>query len=228
MRSEVQSYRLTYRGKPAGTHTLTTVSDGETTYMEGRMQLQGGLRQGTVQQRSSFHSKHFHSIHFEESNLGRGDKRSFRIDFDEREGLIRARKGNDVAEQPYIKAYRDPLSMLHELRALERDTETLRVPMLGKDVTARMVGATPIDTPMGMRTARTYLLQPGGSYVYLDDRAPHLILKLVQRLDDHHLDAVLLRVSQEDGTPAWATQQQQPKRRRSRRRRGRRGKSHGN
>lgn len=227
MRSEVQSFRLTYRGKPAGTHTLTTFTDGETTYMEGRMQLQGGLRQGTVQQRSRFHSRLFHSIHFEEGNLGRGDKRSFSIDFDENTGLIRARKGNDVAEQPYIKAYRDPLSMLHELRALERDTETLRIPMLGKDVTARMVGANPIDTPLGMRTARTYLLQPGASYVYLDDRAPHLILKLVQRLDEFHLDAVLLRVSQEESTPDWATEQQ-PKRRRSRRRRGRRGKSRGN
>lgn len=224
MPAEVQSYRLTYRGKPAGTHTLTTFAKGATTFMEGRMLLQGSLRGSTVQQRSRFHSQRFHSQRFEEDDLDRGGKRSFRIDFDAHKGLVEARQGQDVATQPYLLPYRDPLSMLHELRALDERTESVRIPMLGKEVTARMVGTTVIDTPFGERNARTFLLSPGGSYVYLDSRAPHLILKLVQRIDDNFLEAILIRVGQEDEMPDWSAPKP-AKRRRSRRRRGRRSRS---
>lgn len=225
MSAEVQSYRLSFRGKPAGTHTLTTVVQGGIVFMEGKLQLQGGPQPGTVEQRSRFESGRFHSLQFEEDNLTRGDKRSFVVEFDHSEGLVRARKGQDVSEQPYLKPYRDPLSMLHELRSLDPAVETMTIPMLGKDVTARLVGAAELDTPLGRRNARSYQLQPGGSYLYLDDEAPHLILKMVQRLDEHYLDVVLVRVGHDDAIPEWAARQQdqqQSKRKRPRRRRGRR------
>jgi hypothetical protein len=224
MPTEVQSYRLTYRGKPAGTHTLTTFEREGTTFMEGRMHLQGGLRQGTVQQRSRFDSETFESRHFEESNQSRGDKRNFDVEVLEAQGLVRGRKGQEVVELPSLLPYRDPLSMLHELRTLDASAELVRIPMHGKDVSAKLLSTAPLDTALGKRTARTYLLQPGGSYVYLDSQAPNLILKLVQRLDEAYVEAQLIKVASENAEPDWATQQPPRQRKRSRRRRGRRRK----
>lgn len=225
MPTEVQSYRLTYRGKPAGTHTLTTFERNGTTFIEGRMHIQGGLRQSTVQQRSRSDSASFESRHFEESNQARGDKRTYRVERDDERGLIRARKGQEVVEVPALLPFRDPLSMLHELRTHGAEADLLRFPMHGKDVTAKLVGSATIETGFGEREARTFSLQPGGSYVYLDVEAPHAILKLMQRLDEAYLEALLVKVASDEAAPDWATSSQPRRRKRSRRRRGRRKRS---
>lgn len=122
--------------------------------------------------------------------------------------------------------------MLLELRELG-DAEHALVPMLGKDVTVQRVGEVELDTPMGAREAVAYLLHPGGSVVYVDREPPHLLLKFTQRLVDGFVDAVLVRVDEENeledfeapGNGGGSRRRGSGKRRRrSRRRRPRRGK----
>ena len=226
MPAEIQSYRLTLRGKPVGTHTVTTVTQDQTTFMEGRFLLQNGLRPANIQQRSRFHSSEFFSYRFTEVSSGHGDNRTFDVTFNSQQGLVEARKGQDRASIPLLMPYRDPLSMLFELRRLEAGTESHRIPMLGKDVVARLVSDSTIDTGRGVRPAVTYALHPGASCLYLDQEYPHHILKLTQRLDDHFLEAILVKVAVEDAVPDWTMETPasgRPRTRRRKRRRRRRG-----
>lgn len=194
---EVCSYRLTLRGKPAGTHVLKTEGRGRHTQLEGRAQFQGPLGLATVQQRSRCHAQRHFSLRFREETQERNEQRVFDVTFDNQQGLVTATKGaKDVARMPYLRPYRDPLSILHELRSLG-EVESAHVPMLGKDVTVQFVGEHDLETALGKKRARVYLLHPGQSVVYVDVDAPHTILKLTQRLPDGHLDALLVKVGSE-------------------------------
>lgn len=197
MAVEVCSYRLTLRGKPVGTHVLKTEGRGRHTQLEGRAQFQGTLGLATVQQRSRCHSQRHFSLRFREETQERTEQRVFDVTFDAQNGVVTAAKGaKDVARMPYLRPYRDPLSLLHELRSLG-ETELARLPMLGKDVTVQFVGEVDLDTALGPRRARAYLLHPGQSVVYVDVAPPHTILKLTQRLAEGHLDALLVKVASE-------------------------------
>lgn len=230
---EVCSYRLSHKGKPVGTQVLKASAQGKVALLEGKAMFQGGLGQATVVQRSRCHAARHFSHRFREESSERSGNRTFDVVFDPQEGLVTASKGRDEAVTPYDRPYRDPLSLLQELRTLE-GTDHLRVPMLGKDVTVQLVGEVELDTVLGPRSARAYLLHPGGSVVYVDARPPHLLLKLTQRLSDGVVDALLVKVEQEAAMEDWTRESGGggkgggKRRRRSRRRRPRRNKKRGN
>jgi hypothetical protein len=229
---EVCSYRLTHKGKPVGSHELKTFHRGRVTLLEGRAQFQGLLGTTTIVQRSRCGGRERWSQRFREETKERSGQRTFDVSFDANEGLVTASKGREQATAPYLLPYRDPLSLLLELRELG-DADHAVVPMLGKDVTIQRVGEVEVDTPMGTRKAVAYLLHPGGSVVYVDREPPHLLLKFTQRLVDGFVDAVLVKVDEENeledfegsGSEGGSRHRGSGKRRRrSRRRRPRRGK----
>jgi hypothetical protein len=221
MSVEVCSYRLTVRGTPVGTHVLRTEHRGQVTHLEGRMMLQGSLGQVTTTQVSRVHRRRFESRAFREDTERRGEKRIYDVTFDTGRGLVRATRGpGDEANVAYILPYRDPLGLLNELRALEPSEEPVRVPMLGKDVTVLYLGVTELDTALGKLSAHAYRLHPGHAYVYVEVGEPRAILQMSQRVDGQLLDALLVKVAQEDAMPVRESERpRQGKRRRRRRRR---------
>lgn len=230
MSVEVHSYRLDLHGTPAGRHVLRAREEGRQARLEGEASFDGALPSATVVQLSRCHRDRMTSYEFRERTRDRGGEHQLHVDFDGREGLVRLRRGaNDVAETPYLLPFRDPLSMLRELRRAPEDLERLRIPMLGHDVVARALGEVDLGTELGARRARAWLLQPGGAWVWVDVEPPHPILKFTQRLEDRRLDALLVSIAQETRMPGWdAAEGRAPKpRRKGRRRRRRRGRGGG-
>jgi|SRR5690606_29952450 len=224
MSVEVCSYRLTMRGKPVGTHVLKTENKGRFTRMEGKANFQGGLGNLSVAQSSRSSSETHHSLRFREQTQERAENRTFDVAFDEALGLVRASRGpRDVAETPYLRPYRDPLSLLNEIRNLG-DRGALNVAMLGKDVSVQFVGEVDLSTSLGAKRARAYVLHPGQSVVYVDVQSPHTILKLTQRLADGLVDALLVKVASEASLEAFGEEErrQDPESRSGKKRRGRR------
>lgn len=194
---EVLSYRLSHRGKPVGSQTIKTADLGRHAQLEGRTQFQGPLGTHTVVQRSRCHARGV-SLRFREETQERNDTRRFDVTFDPRQGLVTAVKGpKDNASVPYLLPYRDPLSLLHEIRQLGAIEGPVRVPLLGKEVTVQLAGEVDLDTALGPRRARAYVFHPGQSVVYVDVEAPHAILKLTQRLPDGLVEALLVKVATE-------------------------------
>lgn len=224
MSVEVCSYRLTMRGKPVGTHVLKTENKGRFTRMEGKSYFQGGLGNLNVAQSSRSSSDTHHSLRFREETQERSENRTFDVAFDQAAGVVTATRGpRDVAETPYIRPYRDPLSLLNEIRGLGERGAT-NVAMLGKDVTVQYVGEVELSTSIGHKRARAYLLHPGQSVVYVDVQSPHTILKLTQRVADGHVDALLVKVASEPALEAFGEEErrQDPEGRSGKKRRGRR------
>jgi hypothetical protein len=223
MPTEVCHYRLSLRGKPVGSHVLSTAFRGRTAFLEGRLQVQGSLGNAAITQRSKVHRQQFFSFSFEEETNAPGDRRQFQVTFDIEAGLVRASKGSDEASVPYVTSLEDPLGLLYHLRHLApEDGETLRVPMLGKDVTVERVGRTTLDTALGEQEAQAFALHPGGSYVYVATQAPHPILMMSQRVGGQVLEAHLVRIDEEAESPPQDTDDAREARRGGRRRRRRR------
>lgn len=224
MSVEVCSYRLTMRGKPVGTHVLKTERRGRFTRMEGTASFQGGLGTLSVVQSSRSGTDTHHSLRFREETAERNENRRFDVTFDEARGVVRAARGpRDVAEVPYLRPYRDPLSLLDEVRGLGGSGAS-GVAMLGKDVTIQFVGEIDLSTAIGERRAWAYLLHPGQSAVYVDVESPHTILKLTQRVAEGYVDALLVRVASESALEAFgeddartSAEQKSGKKRRGRR-----------
>jgi hypothetical protein len=230
---EVCSYRLTSRGRPVGSQTLSRSERGRTAFLEAKVQLQGALGQGSIVQSSRAHAERHTSQQFREETNLRGDQRQYDVRFDRDQGLVVANRGrSDRASVPYLRPYRDPLSLLSELRALAAAPWTeearLRVPMLGKDVVVYRANEVEAVGPWGTTRARAFHLHPGGSVVVVELAPPHRILRLVQRLADGVVEATLVRTDEEERMQtldAPAEERAAPSRRRGRRRgRRRRGK----
>ena len=224
MPTELCNYRLNLYGKAVGTHTLRTQPGKKGVLLEARMTLQGSLGQKTITQTSQLNPA-LESVRFTEETQEPSQTRTFEVTFDGVRGVVRfaQREGNknDLAEEPYLLPYRDPLGLLHALR--ERP-ERLRVPLLGKEVVAERLAEVTLETALGERRAHPYVLSPGLSYVYVDATPPHLILRLTQRFDGGLLDAFLVKVVQEES----AIREEPRPAKRSRRRRRRRGRRGGN
>lgn len=220
---EVVSYRLSHRGKPVGSQTIKTADLGRHAQLEVRSQFQGGFGVGTVVQRSRCFDGGV-SLRFNEETQDRSESRKFDVVFDTRQGLITASKGSkDSAQIPYLLPYRDPVSLLHEIRKLGVLEAPYRVPMLGKEVTVQFVGEVELETVLGRRPAYAYVLHPGQSVIYVDVKEPRTILKLTQRLPDGQLDALLVKVATEASMDPFGDQvEQKPKSSKSGRRRGQR------
>ena len=84
---------------------------------EARLQLQGTLGNVTVIQTSRSDAREHHSLQWREALEGRQDQPPFEVHFDAEQGVVRATSGrHDQASVPYLLPYRDPLSLLRELR----------------------------------------------------------------------------------------------------------------
>ncbi len=206
------TYRLNARGRPAGRLILRTGERGRVALVEARLQLQGGLGQATWTQTSRCHPQHHHSLRWHEESEGQGDARSFEVRFDADAGLVTATRGRqDTASVPYLLPYRDPLSLLRELRAATaaeaagRPGKPLpwRIPLLGKDVVVVRAQDVELDVQGGRRRGRAFTLYPGGSAVVVDLQPPHAILRMTQRLPDAVLEATLVDVSEEPTMSGW-------------------------
>ena len=219
---EVWSYRLLLRGKSVGSQVFKTLERGSVISIESKLVMQSGSGQQTVTQKSLASRDMGYSLSFQEELIGPGERRQFRLEFDQESGLVRVSRGNgDSAEAPYTRPYRDPLGLLHQVRNLGHKETSVRVPMLGKDVVIEPSGVSELDTVAGPRQARVYALYPGGSYVYVDALPPHTILKLTQRLDLALLDAVLIKIDEEDALHIEPPKPSKRKRRKRRRKRKR-------
>lgn len=184
--------------------------------------LQGSLGQLVTTQMSRVNRRWHVSLGFREDIEKRGENRAYEVVFDSGQGLVRAsRGGGDEASIPYIRPYRDPLSLLNELRSIEPADEPLRIPMLGKEVTVLYLGTTSLDTALGQRTAHAYRLHPGSAYVYVDQADPRPILQMSQRVDGQLLDVVLVKIDHEQAMPTREPERPKQGRRRRRRRRRR-------
>lgn len=196
------------------------------------MQLQGALGTATWTQTSRCHAQRHHSLRWHEESEGRGDARSFEVRFDADAGLVIATRGRqDQASLPYLKPYRDPLSLLRELRAWTAQDAAegrgpralpVRVPLLGKDVVVVRASDVEVEAQGVRRRGRAYTLHPGGSVVVVDLAPPHAILRLVQRLPDATLEASLVDVAEEPTMAGWDEPAEPAAKRASGRRRGRR------
>lgn len=223
MSVEVHTYRLELQGVAAGQHVLRSRDEARQTRLEAELNLEGPLGPAHVVQLGRCHRDKMTSHEFRERTRDRHGEREMRIEFDGKDGLIRMRRnGSDTAETPYLRPFRDPLSMLLELRRTEVHDRPLRIPMLGKTVLARPLGEVDLDTSLGPKRARVYLMQPGGSWAWIDVEPPHAILKLTQRLPDGRLDALLASVASGTQLPGWTSADDPGKRRTSRKRRRRR------
>ncbi len=234
---EALAYRLTHHGRPAGRLLVRSGERGRVAVVEARLQLQGVLGQATITQTSRSHADRHHSLGWRETSEGRGDGRPFDVVFDLDAGIVTATVGrHDTASVPYLLPYRDPLSLIRELRAVTASTRggpapsaPWRIPLLGKDVQVARVVDVEVEQGGGQRRGRGYVLHPGGSFVVIDLAPPHVPLKLVQKLPEGVLEALLVEVSEEDGMPGLGdgradddtTKASSGRRRPRRRRRGR-------
>lgn len=223
MSVEVVSYRLTYRGKPVGTHVIKTEVAGKVRRMESRAAFQGLLGNSTVTQRSRSSASSHSSLRFREETQEREGKRVYEVRFDAQTGLVQASTGpKDVATAPYIRPYRDPLSLLGQVRSLAGQSVT-GVALLGKDVTVQYAGEVELSTALGEKRAWAYVLHPGGSVVYVDVGGSHTILKMTQRLPEGHVDSLIVSVASEATLGSFGEdEKEKPGKRASSRRRGRR------
>jgi len=226
---EVLEYRLDVRGVPAGRHVLRSEDEGRDARLEGEATFEGPLGPARVLQLSRCHANLMTSREFRETTHDRSGERRMRIEFDDGDGLVRMRRGDELAETPYLESFRDPLSMLRELRRADPAALRIRIPMLGKVVEARALGEVELATELGPKRARAYQLHPGGSWIWVDAEPPHTILKFTQRTPDGLVDAVLVKVAQETELPGWDAEEgrggAKKRGKRRRRRRGRGGRS---
>lgn len=213
MAIEAFTYRLNARGRAAGRLLLRQGEREQLTLLESRMQLQGPLGNSTHTQFSRSIRHTHQALLYRESNEGRADARPFEVQFNPEQGVVRAQQGRtEAALAPYLQPYRDPLSMLHELRT---QTATLagspdsnlrvpfRIPMLGKDVTVSRAEVIEMDVQGTRQRAMAYTLHPGGSMVFVAMQAPFAIVRLLQRLPEGWLEATLVEVGSERTMTGW-------------------------
>lgn len=226
---EVHTYRLEVRGTVAGRHVMRQQEEQHEVRMEAEMDLEPPLGPCNVVQLSRSAREENESIEFAEHQEDRQGHHAFRVDFDRGRGQVLMRRDQqDQAAVPFLLPFRDPLSMLRELRRVSPETDQVRIPMLGKSVVARTLGEVDLDTALGPRRARSYLLQPGGSRVWIDTKPPHAILRLSQAMPDHLLEARIVTIGHDTRMPAWERfggdgDRKSSRKRRRRRRRGRGG-----
>jgi hypothetical protein len=210
---EALTYRLNARGRPAGRLLLQSGVRRQVALMEARLQLQGTLGNLTVVQTSRSDARAHHSLHWREALEGRNDQPPFEVHFDAEQGVVRASRGrSDQASVPYLLPYRDPLSLLRELRDrtahdVGRDLEPAptpwRIPLLGKEVLITAIRDGVMENRDEERLVRSYTLHPGGSVVVVERHAPYPIIRFLQRLPDTVLEATLVELGSSTSMSGW-------------------------
>ncbi len=192
-------YSLTLQGSPVGNYAVLTHKSKKGIFLESHLVLQGSLGKQAITQYSCLHSSDLYSLSFREETLDHNQHRSWAVSFDSINGLVTAsRNKDDVVAVPYILPFQDPLGLLYQIRKLKNDLP-MQIAMLGKNVLVNLVKIGQFSTALGKREARVYILHPGGSYVYVDTKAPHYILKLTQKLQHQFVESSLVKVIEEKG-----------------------------
>nr|WP_246363387.1 hypothetical protein [Deinococcus budaensis] len=164
-------------------------------------------------QTSRLHPRSLTSLSYSEGD-GQG-RASFETTFDRRAGLVTLRQGRDEAAAPLTTDHHDPVSLLLWLRTLAGGAEAdpglpaaplPAAPLLSAQLAGGRVRVQRLpDGEVGGVPAHAYFLRPGGAYVYVEQAAPHRLLRLIQPTDFGPVEATL-----------QPTRRPQPERRRRR------------
>jgi hypothetical protein len=207
---ETYSYTLTLAGRFAGTQDWVVRPDKGTLVVRVQTDFSGALPAGRTVQESRIQPETGFSLAYAEAE-GSSRKPHFETVFDEQSGVVTLRQGKDEATQPLLEDHHDPLSLLLWLRraSLTRDLQSPEdtplngspddfsaAPAEARMITARMVGGRvhlqplPDSEVLGL-AARVYFLRPGGAYVYVEQDAPHRLLRLIQPSDFGPVEALM-------------------------------------
>ncbi|MGY2893709.1 hypothetical protein [Deinococcus sp. UYEF24] len=214
---EAYTYTLTLGGRFAGTQEWVIRPDKGTLVTRVQTDFGGALPAGRTVQESRIQPETGFSLAYAEAE-GSSRKPHFETVFDEHSGMVTLRQNKDEASAPLLEGHHDPLSLLLWLRQTARAAppeaqagaaedrppeDTAPGDTAAKDplpeaqmVTVRMVGGRvhlqplPASEVQGL-AAQVYFLRPGGAYVYVEQDAPHRLLRLIQPSDFGPVEALL-------------------------------------
>ena len=198
MTPETFAYTLTLGGRFAGTQEWVVRPDRGSTVVRVQTDFGGPLPAGRRVQESRLDPQTGFSLAYAEAE-GSSRKPSFETVFDPHSGLVTLRQGKDEASLPLLEDHHDPLSLLLWLRGLHPEApDEAAVPGTSEQrmVTVRMVGGRvhvqPLpDSEVRGAAAHVYFLRPGGAYIYVEQEAPHRLLRLIQPSDFGPVEALL-------------------------------------
>ena len=197
---EAFAYTLTLGGRFAGTQDWVVRPDKGTLVVRVQSDFSGALPAGRRVQESRIELETGYSLAYAEAE-GSSRKPHFETIFDRNAGTVTLRQGKDEASQPLLEGHHDPLSLLLWLRGQTSwsQTGTAQADVPAAEPTAlsaRLVGGrVHVQTLQGGSVqgleARVYFLRPGGAYVYVEQQAPHRLLRLIQPSDFGPVEALL-------------------------------------
>lgn len=233
MSVEALTYRLTSRGRPAGNHVLRQETRGGQAYLEARTTWEGVLAGHTLTQRSRCGRDDPASFEFHEREEDRQGAREFHVTFDAEQGLVTAhRSTGERADVPYLNDFRDPLSMLREIRTLGGASDPVRIPMLGKTVSVFDLGEEILEVGGRQRSTHRYQVRPGNAWLWVDREGRGAIVRFTQRFSEGVVEGWLVHEGQESALAEWrdaggeASESRKRRRRKRRRRKRSRGSGH--
>lgn len=204
---EAFSYTLTLGGRYAGAQDWVIRLEKGQLLARVQTDFSGALPAGRRVQESRMNPRTYASAAYAEAE-GQNRRPHFETIFDERSGLVTLRQGKDEATHPLLTAHHDPLSLLLWLRGQPQEDA---VRMVGGVV---HVQALPDSTVQG-QTAQVYFLRPGGAYVYVEEQAPHRLLRLIQPSDFGPVEATLNTERPRTSPKAGEKQPEKPAERRA-------------
>ena len=197
---EAFAYTLTLGGRFAGTQDWVVRPDKGTLVVRVQSDFSGALPAGRRVQESRIELETGYSLAYAEAE-GSSRKPHFETIFDRNAGTVTLRQGKDEASQPLLEGHHDPLSLLLWLRGQTSWSQagTAQADAPAADPTAlsaKLVGGrVHVQTLQGGSMqgleARVYFLRPGGAYVYVEQQAPHRLLRLIQPSDFGPVEALL-------------------------------------
>lgn len=174
---------LTLGGRYAGQQDWAIHGERGTLTARVQTEFGGVLPEVRRVQTSRMHARTLSSLHYAEGDGGRA---SFETNFDHRAGVVTLRQGRDEAQTPLTVDHHDPVSLLLWLRILEGQERAEARLTGGKALIQRLA-----DAEVGGQSAYVYFLRPGGAYVYIEQAAPHRLLRLIQPTDFGPIEANL-------------------------------------
>ena len=180
--AEQFSFTLTLGGRYAGQQEWTLHSERGTLTARVQTEFGGVLPEVRRVQTSRMHAPSLSSLHYAEGD-GYG-RANFETGFDRKTGVVTLRQGRDEAEAPLTVDHHDPVSLLLWLRTLDGKDRAEAQLTGGKALIQRLA-----DVELDSDPAYVYFLRPGGAYVYVEQAAPHRLLRLIQPTDFGPIEA---------------------------------------
>ena len=182
--AEQFAFTLTLGGRYAGQQEWALHSERGTVTARVQTEFGGVLPEVRRVQSSRMHARTLSSLHYAEGDGG--GRASFETGFDRKTGVVTLRQGREEAEVPLTVDYYDPVSLLLWLRTLDGQERAEAQLTGGKALIQRLA-----DMEVDGQLAYVYFLRPGGAYVYVEQAAPHRLLRLIQPTDFGAIEANL-------------------------------------